>query len=491
MRYEWPLAAPAAPPQLSTALPLCVDLEGTLVKTDLTAEAVLLLAKQSPWMLPQLLWRALRGWAHFKRRLFQVALPNAELLPYRAETLDFLRREHAAGRPLILISSADERMARAVADHLGIFDHVLASNGRIHCAGAARGRAIREYLGKRDFIDLGDSGPDAAIWNSADETPPAAPAGRLLEQRRADEAPRAPGPRRETSVLRATAKALRPHQWVKNLLVLLPLFLAHQVDQLAKAGTALVAMAAFCCCASAIYVLNDLLDLESDRRHPTKRRRPFAAGELSPRAGLLLSPALCSLGLAAAARFVSGEFCGLLAVYVCLTTAYSVFLKKKLALDVLLLAGLYTYRMLAGASAVDVELSQWLLAFSMFFFFSLALGKRYVELSRRKGDANETLPGRGYRSEDLSLLESLGPTSGYLAVLVLCLYLESKPVQELYANPRLLWLACPVLLYWLTRFWLLAKRREIADDPVVFALKDKASLASIALTALVVLAARI
>ncbi|HVW39128.1 MAG TPA: UbiA family prenyltransferase, partial [Pirellulales bacterium] len=367
------------------------------------------------------------------------------------------RREHAAGRSLILVSSADERMARSVADHLGIFDRVLASNGRIHCTGAARRHMIHEYLGKRDFDYLRST----------------------------------PTPRRETSVLRAMAKALRPHQWVKNLLVLLPLFLAHQVDQLAKAGTALVAMAAFCCCASAIYVLNDLLDLENDRRHPTKRRRPFAAGELSPRAGALLSPALCSLGLAAAARFVSWEFCGLLAVYVCLTTAYSVFLKQKLALDVLLLAGLYTYRMLAGAAAVDVELSQWLLAFAMFFFFSLALGKRYVELSRRKGDANETLPGRGYRSEDLSLLESLGPTSGYLAVLVLCLYLESKPVQELYANPGLLWLACPVLLYWLTRFWLLAKRREIADDPVVFALKDKASLASIVLTALVVLAARI
>jgi 4-hydroxybenzoate polyprenyltransferase len=458
MRYEspWPIAA-AAPPQLSAVQPLCVDLEGALVKTDLTAEALLLLAKQRPWMLPLFLWRAVWGRASFKRRLFQHAMPAAELLPYRTETLDYLRREHAAGRSLILISSADERMARSVADHLGIFDHVLASNGRVHCEGAARRHAIREYLGKRDFDYLAT----------------------------------APAPRQGTSVLRATAKALRPHQWVKNLLVLLPLFLAHQVDQLAKAGTALVAMAAFCCCASAIYVLNDLLDLENDRRHSTKRRRPFAAGELSPRGGALLSPALCGLGLAAAARFVSWEFCGLLAVYVCLTTAYSVFLKQKLALDVLLLAGLYTYRMLAGAAAVDVELSQWLLAFSMFFFFSLALGKRYVELSRRKVDSNETLPGRGYRSEDLSLLESLGPTSGYLAVLVLCLYLESKPVQELYANPRLLWLACPVLLYWLTRFWILAKRREIADDPVVFALKDKASLASIALTALIVLAARI
>ena len=496
MRHEpaWPLAGDAAgalaPAPRAVARPICVDLDRTLVKTDLTAEAALLVAKRRPWLLLVLAWGLLRGWAYFKRRLARLALPDAALLPYRTEVVDFLRRQQAAGRRLILVSAADERMAQAVARQLGLFDRVLASDGRIHCTGAARLHAIREYLGQRAFDYVGDPSTEAATWRSAAETHPAE-AGRFVERVSASAAAQPLAPPRRASVLRASAKALRPHQWVKNLLVLLPLFLAHQVDQLAKAGTALVAMAAFCCCASAIYVLNDLLDLENDRRHPTKRRRPFAAGDLSPRAGMLLAPALGFAGLAAAARLVSWQFCGFLAIYVCLSTAYSLVLKKQLALDVLLLAGLYTFRMAAGAVAVGVELSQWLLAFSMFFFFSLAIGKRYVELSRRGGESNENLPGRGYRLDDLSLLESLGPTSGYLAVLVLCLYLESEPVQALYAQPRLLWLACPLLLYWLTRFWILAKRREIADDPVVFALKDKASLASIALTALTVLAARI
>ncbi len=290
--------------------------------------------------------------------------------------------------------------------------------------------------------------------------------------------------------MRNAVKALRPHQWVKNLLVFVPLFLAHQTDQLSKAGLACVAFAAFCCCASAIYVLNDLLDIESDRRHATKCRRPFAAGQLSLAAGLALAPALGLLGLGIAAHFVSTRFCGLLAVYVLLTTAYSLFLKKQAVLDVLLLAGLYTFRILAGAVAVNVQLSPWLTAFSMFFFFSLALGKRYVELSRREGADNEELPGRGYRKEDLSLLESVGPTSGYMAVLVFCLYIESAGVKSMYGRPWLLWLACPMLLYWITRFWLLARRRQIADDPVVFALKDWASLCSIAATAVAVLLAK-
>lgn len=460
---EWLAAsgsvATAPAPAQAMARPLCVDLDRALLKTDACWESALLLAKQAPWILLLLLpWWLLRGRAYFKRRVAQRAIPDVTMLPYRAETLDDLRRQRAAGKGLVLVSAADERLARAVAEHLGLFDHVIASDGRIHCTGAARSFAIQNHLGRRGFDYLGASAADSTFWP-----------GRLS----------------------AVVKAMRPHQWAKNFLVLVPLFLAHQVDQLAKAGTALLAMTAFCCCASAIYVLNDLLDIEADRRHAAKRRRPFAAGDLSPATGLMLSPLLCLSGFALASKFISLDFCGLLAVYVCLTTAYSLCIKKQLVLDVLLLAGLYTFRMFAGAVAVEVQLSQWLLAFSMFFFFSLAIGKRYIELNRRSGPTGETLPGRGYRAEDASLLESLGPTSGYLAVLVLCLYIESEQVRSMYDRPWLLWAACPLLLYWITRFWLLAKRRQIADDPVVFALKDRASLCSIALTALVVLLARV
>lgn len=287
----------------------------------------------------------------------------------------------------------------------------------------------------------------------------------------------------------AAVAALRPHQWVKNLLALLPLFLAHQVDPWARLWPVLAAVAAFCCIASSVYLLNDVIDIEADRRHATKRRRPIASGQLSPAFGLILSAVVGVVGFAVACTCVSMPFAGTLAVYGALATAYSLFVKRQLLLDVILLAGLYTLRIAAGAVAARVPLSPWLAAFAMFFFFSLALGKRYIELRRTTVGGQPPPTGRGYRSDDAPLLESLGPASGFLAVLVFCLYIDSDAVAALYHRAWLLWAVCPVLLYWVTRFWLLARRDEVHDDPVVFALKDRASLTSIALTAALVLAA--
>jgi 4-hydroxybenzoate polyprenyltransferase len=251
----------------------------------------------------------------------------------------------------------------------------------------------------------------------------------------------------------------------------------------------LVAMMAFSAAASAIYIINDLLDIESDRRHPTKRRRPFAAGDLSVPAGLCLSAAATAVAFGLASTCLPPVFTAWLALYLFTTTAYSLGLKKQIVVDVIVLAGLYTLRIAAGAAAVSVPLSPWLLAFAMFFFLSLALGKRYIELRRSGGAADELLPGRGYRAEDAQLLEQIGPTSGYLAVLVFCLYIDSRAVEQLYHHAQLLWLVCPLLMYWIMRFWLLARRGQIQYDPVAFALKDRASLAVIAATAATVLAA--
>ncbi len=471
--------------------PLCVSLDRTLIRTNSLDESVLLAIKRRPWLLLLLPCWLLRGRAYLKQRLANAAVPDASILPYREDVLLFLRREKAAGRALILTTAANERFARAVADHLDLFDHVIASDARVNCAGATKLSAIRQLLGRRAFGCVGNSVADLAVWQASSETYLIEPSGELLARARRVCAPLVLG--HSSGEKRGFAnvfKALRAHQWVKNLLVLVPLFLAHQMDQLPKAILGVVALTAFCCCASAIYVLNDLLDIEADRRHPTKRSRPFAAGQLSPRTGLALAPALCLVGFGVAAQFVSARFCGLLAAYVLLTAGYSLFLKKQLVADVLLLAGLYTFRLIAGAVAVDVRLSPWLLAFSMFFFFSLALGKRYIELSRRGGNADQELPGRSYCPEDLSLLESIGPTSGYMAVLVFCLYIESETVKAMYGQPWLLWIACPILLYWITRFWLLARRRQIADDPVVFALRDRASVCSIVVMAVAVLLAK-
>lgn len=296
------------------------------------------------------------------------------------------------------------------------------------------------------------------------------------------------GGARRQSLLKPLVAALRPHQWAKNLLLLLPLFLAHQWTDAGKLALALLGMAAFSAAASAVYIVNDMLDMDADRRHPSKRRRPFAAGDLSVPAGLGLAACLATaagimaLGLTAA-------FIAWLMIYLATTTAYSLSLKKHIVIDVIVLAGLYTLRIAAGAAAVSVPVSPWLLAFAMFFFLSLAMGKRYIELRHAVGEAGETLPGRGYRVDDAPLLQQIGATSGYLAVLVFCLYIDSGSVERLYRHRELLWLACPLLLYWITRFWLLAQRRQIPHDPVLYALRDRISLAVIAATAATVLLA--
>lgn len=365
-----------------------------------------------------------------------------------------------------------------------------------------RSHAPAEIVG----VDLDDTLiGGAALWQAATQTGVAAPKpslGRAAQGVSAHARMIAP-PRGRIKPLVA---ALRPHQWVKNLLLLLPLFLAHQWTDIGKLGLALLGMAAFSAAASAIYIVNDLLDIESDRGHPTKCRRPFAAGDLSVPAGLVLAG--CSAAVAGALSLgglavggLAAAFSGWLAVYLLATTAYSFWLKKQIVVDVIVLAGLYTLRIVAGAAAVSVPVSPWLLAFAMFFFLSLALGKRYIELRRSSGTVSSSgavgssgtvggmLPGRGYCSDDAQLLEQIGPTSGYLAVLVFCLYIDSSAVVRLYQHREWLWLACPLLLYWITRFWLLARRRQVHYDPVTFALKDRTSLAVIAATAATVLMA--
>ncbi len=330
--------------------------------------------------------------------------------------------------------------------------------------------------------------PDACPWDAADEAGIAAPRARLWKAARGASA-QARMIARPGAMVRPMVAALRPHQWAKNLLLVLPLFLAHQWTLLGKLGLALLGVAAFSAAASAIYIVNDLLDIESDRRHPIKRRRPFAAGDLSVPAGLKLAACSATVAGGLALGGLPAAFTAWLAVYLAATTLYSLWLKKHIVIDVIVLAGLYTLRIAAGAAAVSVPVSPWLLAFAMFFFLSLALGKRYIELRRSPDDSGEALPGRGYCGDDAPLLGQIGATSGYLAVLVFCLYIESSAVGRLYPHREWLWVACPLLLYWITRFWLLARRRAVHYDPVAFALQDRTSLAVIAATAGAVLLA--
>lgn len=273
----------------------------------------------------------------------------------------------------------------------------------------------------------------------------------------------------------AFVRALRVHQWVKNLLVFVPVVLDHKLfnaETMAKAATAFLA---FCCAASSAYILNDILDVEADRRHPTKRHRPFAAGTLSPALGVVLAPGLLAIAFTASWSTLPASFVALLTIYVVLTTAYSLYLKRVAVVDVLLLAALYTLRVLAGIAAAQVRFSAWLLAFSMFLFLSLAFLKRYTEVSAMDGAATEQLRRRGYLRGDREWLGSMGGASGYLSVLVLALYINSEQVVALYRNPLLLWLVCPLLLFWTSRMWLLAHRGRIHDDPIVATVRDPVS----------------
>ena len=271
-------------------------------------------------------------------------------------------------------------------------------------------------------------------------------------------------------------RALRPRQWLKNLLLLVPLLLAHDVSDLPRLQALGVAFAAFCCAASAVYVLNDTLDREADRRHPEKRLRPLAQETLSLRAVPWLLTALLGVGFGLAIWLLPRVFTGLLATYVVANIAYSLFLKRVPILDVLVLAGMYALRLLAGGAAVDVEVSAWLLAFSLFFFASLAFAKRCAELGNVTQDNEAVIRGRGYLVTDISLIETMGVTSGYVAVMVLALYIHSDQAKDLYLQRALLWPVCPLLLYWISRLWLLARRKQLMEDPVLFAMTDRVSL---------------
>ncbi|WP_206107806.1 UbiA family prenyltransferase [Paludisphaera rhizosphaerae] len=448
--------------------PLCVDLDGTLIASDMLWESLFDVAKKRPSDLMKLPTWFVDGRAMLKRRLADRSDVDVTLLPYRADVLEFLRRERARGRRVVLATAADERIANEIAEHLEVFDEVIASDGQRNLKGRAKREVLEARFGAGGFDYIGDSTSDCEVWSSAADA--LVVGGRLV--RRCRGIVREPAMVFETqSRIRPLIRAMRPHQWAKNVLLFVVPLVAHAFD-VATWMAAAVAFVCFSLTASSVYILNDLLDLEADRRHVRKRLRPFASGAASIPAGVAVS--LASLAAAAAlAATLPPAFGGLLLLYLVLTTLYSTVFKRRLMIDVVCLAGLYTLRIVAGGAAVSIVPSHWLLAFSMFFFLSLAFAKRYSELSRCRVAGR--LPGRGYGLEDLDLIRSLGPTSSYVCVLVFAMYLNSPDVHSHYRRPEILWLMSPVLLYWLSRLWFLACRKQLDEDPVLFALHDRIS----------------
>jgi 4-hydroxybenzoate polyprenyltransferase/phosphoserine phosphatase len=455
-------------------VPLCVDLDGTLINSDVLFESILLLLKRNPLYLLRMLAWLVKGKASFKAQVATRVAVNPAALPYNEDLLDWLRKERASGRSLWLVTATNERFASAIADHLGIFDGVIASDAGANVAGDVKAARLVERFGERSFDYCGNEHRDLLVWKHANGAI-VTNGGSALEQAAAGTCRVLNVFPRKGNFLRPVVRALRPHQWAKNGLIFVPLFAAHRGADITSVLNVVFATIAFCACASSVYVLNDLLDLEADRAHRRKRLRPFASGALPIAAGMVMAPTLLAIGVLLALALPE-KFQLVFGTYYALTCAYSFGLKALVVVDAMALAGLYTLRIIAGAGAALVPLSFWLLLFSVFLFLSLALVKRYAELDSLRRQQRLRAAGRGYHVEDLSVLQSLGTSAGYLSVLVLALYINSPEIAALYERPKMIWILCVLILYWISRIWMKTHRGEMHDDPVVFALKDRISI---------------
>jgi len=453
--------------------PLCVDLDGTLIKSDSLFDAVCQFLRRNPfgfWQLGR--WLAV-GRARLKAEVASQAPLDPAELPYNAELLQFLHAEHRRGRQIYLTTGADGPLAERVAAHLDIFDGVLASDGVTNLTSVLKLDLLKERFGEFDYI--GNSRADLPLLANARQAMVANPTPALRIALHQGHIPVARTFLHKQPLAPTLLKAIRIHQWAKNILLFVPLLLSHKLRPEAI-GAVIAAFFCFSFMASANYIFNDLLDIESDRRHPVKRFRPFAAGDLPVAGGAALALALIVVSLALL-PVLPHQFLLWLAVYIASTAAYSLYFKQVALVDVLVLSGLYTLRLLAGGAATRTEISPWLAAFSIFLFLSLAMVKRFSELENlRERGASET-HGRGYVAGDLDQIRSFGTSSATASVLVFMMYIARPDVTVLYKHADRLWLIVPLMLFWLYRAWLLGSRGEMNEDPVLFALRDRVSLA--------------
>lgn len=457
--------------------PLVVDLDGTLLNSDMLVESGVAFLRKHPLQFYRpLLWLLTGGKAHLKSRIAARASVDVSLLPFNKSLLEWLRAEKAQGRSIVLATASHQTYADQIGAHLGLFDRVFGTDDKTNLSAANKRDALVEEFGERGFDYAGNARDDLTVWAAAADAIVVNPeAG--VERRAQAEANVIKVIDDRPHPARAWAKVLRLHQWLKNLLIFVPLFAAHRFTEPQLLGDALLAFLLFSLCASAGYLLNDLLDLEQDRQHTTKRQRPFAAGTIPVVHGLLALPLLIAAAFGASWMLLPHSFTAMLAAYFGATLAYSLAIKRIVVADVIVLASLYTSRIIAGTFACGLVLTFWMLAFPMFIFLSLALVKRYAELHRAKAEGKTgRTAGRGYYPEDLPMIAALGASSGYLSVMVLALYIQDQSTVHMYRYPQFIWLACPILLFWVSRTWVLTHRGFMKDDPVVFAVTDKVSL---------------
>jgi 4-hydroxybenzoate polyprenyltransferase len=468
---------------------LCVDLDGTLVKSDTLHDSALAVARHHPRALLKIPGWLIHGKAALKRHLANTIQLDVVHLPYNRELLQYLEQQRATGRPLYLATAADADTANRIAAHLGIFTGVLASDGQLNLAGKNKLAAFQSRFGD-NFSYIGNALPDLPLLQHCQQPMVANPTPALRSALRKARITPVRSFDERASTVKAWLKAIRLHQWAKNVLIFVPLLLAHAWAPGLLAGAAL-AFLSFGLCASATYIINDLLDLEADRQHPRKRLRPFASGDLSALAGifivaiffaasltlaLLVPHAIAALSPQLLYLIKPHYFLLWLGIYLVTTLAYSLRLKRSVLVDVIVLSGLYTIRIIAGSAASGIAVSTWLGSFSIFFFLSLAFVKRFAELENLRERGGVSIGGRGYHVADIEQLRAFGSGSGYASVVVLTLYISNLDAAQLYHHTRRLWLLVPVILLWISRLWLLASRGQLNEDPVVYAITDRRSL---------------
>ena len=460
---------------------LVVDLDRTLTHADIAMESLLNVARRGWRELLTIIWITFSGRAALKAWLADVDPVNPAKLPYRQEVLDLIGTARNNGQPIILASAADERNVKLVAEHLDVFDHVVGSETGHNLKSTAKLRRIREICDDGCFDYVGDSISDRPIWKSARRAYTVGAHTRCIHEERLCVS--------KPNLMRGLLKAARPHQWSKNILVFVPLassgLLLH-LDALARSVIAFVCLSLV---AASVYLLNDAVDIDADRKHARKRHRPLASGIVSIPSALAVSAGGAVIGLMASWLLLGPQALFAIGFYFLLTVAYSFRLKSAMIVDVIALGLLYTMRIIVGAAAISVPVSFWLLLFSVFFFLSLGYLKRYIELRDSNVDEKQLVSGRGYIPLDGNLVAVSGIAAGMVSMLVILLFAEEMSHTEDYAQPALLWLLFMPLLYWLNRIWMMAHRGQVDGDPIAFAIRDRRSfIVALSLVALLIAA---
>jgi 4-hydroxybenzoate polyprenyltransferase len=451
--------------------PLVVDLDGTLINTDVLYEKVIMLLRKNPLYIFRCFLWLLKGKVHFKNEIFKIVHLRYELLPWNKELLSFLQTESAKGRKLILATASLQSSAEEIARIHPIFDEIYGTE-EVNLKGLNKLKLLVEKFGESKFDYIGNSHSDLEIIASARYSYLVNPS-RSLERKVREVSDLRYTWRSKKLRLRDYVKAIRAYQWIKNLLIFVPLLTSHSF-YLNKILEATGAFFAFSFVASSGYVINDLFDLNADRAHPRKRFRPFASGKLSILSGVVLAFIFLAGGVLIASQ-LNLLFVMILFIYFIISCSYSLYFKKIVLYDVFILSLLYSTRVIAGGLVTHVVISFWLIAFSTFIFLSLAFVKRYSELMKINDGTGLRDRGREYAKQDLNLLQVMGIVSGFLSAVVFSLYINSPEVSQLYSHPKILWAISLLFLFWISRVWIITNRGEMTDDPIVFAIKDVTS----------------